>query len=238
VVSDVDDTLKISHALSTLSAAETTVEVGNSFLGMSELLNSLKAKDGIVFAYVSNAPATLMQGLHEMFVSYNGYPKGTVYLRDSFFTTDFKIDTIPKLIRYYNPTKTILLGDNGERDAYILSQVQVMFPKLPIYAYIHQVYSVKNELETGTLLRVNQKGFVTSVDLAYELHQIGVLQDADYQLFLKTLIPEILKSSLSASGGEIAFPAWMDCRDFVSPLKSSPDALVQSYENLLQKRCR
>lgn len=238
LVSDLDDTLKISHVQATLDAAENTIDVGNNFLGMNELYRDLKPKDGMIYAYVSNAPASLMQTIHEFFLNYNEYPEGKAYLRDSLFTTNHKVTVIPKLIRYYQPSMVILIGDNGEQDAYIYSQVQLMFPKIPVYAFIHQVYSVRNPSETGTVLRVNQKGFATSVDLAYELRQLGVLSETAYQQFKQKIIPKILREPENLMSGEVAFPMWMDCRDYHSPVQNPVEPLMIQYEAKLRKRCQ
>ena len=100
-------------------------------------------------------------------------------------------------------------------------------------------------------------GFVTSIDLAGLLNQQGLISQEDLESLVQETVPEILKQSWDEASGEIAFPKWLDCRDFfqvekpllpvwVARLSSvrwpwdpapSPKNLMSEYHQKLTLRC-
>ncbi len=236
VISDVDDTLKISHVLDTIALIENSLHLENHFLGMSHLFNLLKTSGGIQFYYVSNA-LDYIQGLHEDFIQLHKYPMGPVLLRKDFGDENHKIRTISEIITQTHPTDVILIGDNSERDTEIYADLKNKFPGLKIQIFIHQLYSVKAFLEVGQPIQPGQVPYVTSVDLAFQLKKINLLSEKDYLAFIQNLIPEILKEDNDLYFGEMAFPAWMDCRDFNSKKLDVSNFLLSQYAEKLRERC-
>lgn len=243
VISDIDDTIKISHVLSTVDSALNANKWENQFLGMAALYRALAiARPGDKFFYVSNAPEFLMGNNHRLFLQYHSFPAGQMLLRQSLFDNSFKITTLRKLIKQWTPNEVILIGDNGEEDAKIYDQVRKDHPAVKFMIYIHQPYSTKNKDEKGAALQANQIGFVTSVDLATEwVHRplLGrrLISKDQFQQFVENQIPRILSEPEDQSIGELAFPVWLDCRGADPVKKLSVLDILSDYQQRLAERC-
>jgi len=247
VVSDIDDTLKIAHILDLYSMVDNSIAYDNHFLGMDDLYRRLQASERVDFAYVSNSVSWVMAIPHEAFLTYNEYPAGPMLLRQSMSDQNHKWKTITALVEQTKPEMLILIGDNGERDTLIYKSVTERYPQLPVKTFIHQVYSQLSEVERGKALEAGQKGFATSIDLAGELRDLGVIKEADFGQMVEKLVPRILKQNMDAYLGEMAFPNWMDCRDFLlqkqravlasQGLSKGQSDLITRYEEVLKARC-
>lgn len=246
VISDIDDTLKISHVLMTYDTIDNSIAYDNHFIGMSQVLQAVGKSNDAEFAYVSNAPRSVMLIPHEMFLDYNQFPLGTLYLRPSIFDSNHKLETITDIILKSEANFVLLIGDNGEADPVIYRDLVQRFPAIRFHVYIHQVYSVLSKSETGQKLEAGQKGFATSIDLAADLQALGLLAVSDFEQISAKVIPAILSQDMTAYYGEIAFPDWMDCRDFLSQKTQSllvsvqplqVQSLIERYEEKLKARC-
>jgi phosphatidate phosphatase APP1 len=236
LITDIDDTLKMSHVLDTLSVVDSSIALRDRFLGMSELYQAVATSDSVKIAYVSNAPASLMTTLHRQFLALNNFPKGGLYLKETMFQTGFKLKIIRQLLKDLKPSQVVMVGDNGESDPEIYAQIQDEFPHISFSTFIHQVYSVQNPTETGNSLKPGQKGFVTSVDLTLHFHQMGLLPEAKAHSMVEQSIPRILEEREDEITGELAFPAWMDCRDFQISV-NDPSELFQKFMKKTARRC-
>lgn len=125
VVTDIDDTIKVTHV------KDRNEMLRNTFLrplqeveGMADAYRQW-ADDGAVFHYVSNSPLQLYPTLTQ-FLDEKGFPLGGVHLR-SFWkkgeevhegegSADHKVRTIEKLLTLYPQRDFILVGDSGESD--------------------------------------------------------------------------------------------------------------------------
>lgn len=216
LVSDIDDTIKISHVLESVDSAFNAPKTENLFLGMSAVYRRiLKADSWTRFAYVTNAPKLVMEGFHASFLRHHKFPQGELLLRESLNDKNFKITTIRRLISEQWPQKIILVGDNGEQDSLVYAQIKKEYPKIPLYTFIHQVYSTKSEDQAGHGLEPGQIGFVTSIDLAITLVQMKLISQADLNSLVQQKVPQILDEGWGESSGELAFPEWLDCRDYL-----------------------
>lgn len=126
VVSDIDDTIKVSEV------ADKPALLRNTFLhefrpvdGMAALYRRLE-KDGAVFHYVSESPWQLYRPLAE-FLKKEGFPEGTFHLKSfrwkdsSFFDLftgplDRKAKAIGPILEAFPRRKFVLVGDAGEKD--------------------------------------------------------------------------------------------------------------------------
>jgi hypothetical protein len=133
VISDIDDTIKIS---SVLDREELLI---NTFLkkyqpvpGMPEVYRSW-AKEGAVFHYVSGSPWQLYPFLTD-FMSREGFPPGSFALRSfrikdrTFFNLfaspeETKIPAIESIVTRFPGRRFILAGDSGERDPEVYGEV-------------------------------------------------------------------------------------------------------------------
>jgi hypothetical protein len=240
LVSDIDDTIKISHVLDLLSSIANADRTGNHFRGMSEVYQALLADNpGMTFTYVTNAPGWLMGSLHAQFLLQNHFPTGRLYLRDDSNDTGFKLRQIHQLIDQSQPTTVILLGDNGEQDPSVLAQIEKDYPEIHFYLYIHQLYSKSNANETGSALVADEVGFATSVDLIQEMAQVGLIKNDSVAAWIKQNVPGLLQEPKDEDEGELAFPDWMDCRDYKPSSLVGPtnNPLLIKYNRRLRHRC-
>ena len=138
VISDVDDTIKISEVL------DKKVLIKNTFVkpyktteGFPEYYKAL-AKQGAYFHYVSASPWQLQPSLKPFMDAH--YPKGTIALRnfrlkDSSLldflksSAEYKIDQIKSIIERYPKHHFILIGDSGEHDPDVYAKIYQLFPK-------------------------------------------------------------------------------------------------------------
>ncbi|MCE3010378.1 MAG: App1 family protein [Proteobacteria bacterium] len=192
LISDIDDTLKISHVLNTAESVGSAGKVGNHFLGMAGLFRHAD----IPTYYVSNAPESLMGASHELFLMYNDFPAGEMHLRKSLSDENHKVETLIEIIDRTKPERVILVGDNGEQDPAIYQLIQSRYPEIQFQIYIHWVYDSQGKSDRGAPLPAGQRGFVTALDLGLQWVQTGDLSANDLQSFELTLLnqrPELKK---------------------------------------------
>lgn len=245
LVSDIDDTLKISHVLSTWDSFTNSGKIGNHFRGMSEALNLIKNDQGnkVKFAYVSNAPKSIMNSNHTKFIAQNKFPTGALFTRDKLSSETHKVVTIQKLIDENKPLYVILIGDNGENDPRFYEAIVKSNPGVQFLTIIHQVYSSKaGAKDQGSPLYPGQLSYVTSVEVAEIFLETNLISNRSFDGFARNVIPAILKDKLTLKAGTIAFPKWMDCSDsigFINAWATPPDVtkLVDQYYSLRAQRC-
>jgi hypothetical protein len=133
VISDIDDTVKVSHVLDKKALLENTFL--KPFLpapGMAALYQDLAGK-GAAFHYVSSSPWQLYPPLRDFFDRV-GLPNGSFHLRsfrlkdESFFTLfkssrQTKPPVIEALLAAFPAREFILIGDSGEADPEIYGDV-------------------------------------------------------------------------------------------------------------------
>lgn len=156
VISDIDDTILQTGVASPLKwrvAVNTflkTPQKRKALEGSSEFYAALHQGKTLTEAnpifYVSNSPWNLYRYL-DVFLTQNQFPKGPVLLRD--FRTPFdktpKTELAHKYHEIYNILKTypnlnfILIGDCGEKDAYIYRDVVKQFPNRIEAIYLRAV---------------------------------------------------------------------------------------------------
>jgi len=133
VISDIDDTLKLSHVTDQRALVRTTfLEEFTVITGMPTYFEQLAAR-GAAFHYVSSSPWQLYPDLVACFAS-AGLPAG------SFHLTDFRIKDETLLALFANPEDTkpaqiepllerfperrfLLVGDSGEKDPEIYASL-------------------------------------------------------------------------------------------------------------------
>lgn len=120
--------------------------------------------------YLSNSPWNLYQYL-ETFLQINDFPKGPILLRD--FRTPFdktlkpekphKQKEIINILKTYPRLKFILIGDSGEHDPAIYTDIAAQFPERILAIYLRsvkhkrkmeQVRSIVDNFETVPVLSV------------------------------------------------------------------------------------
>jgi hypothetical protein len=147
VISDIDDTIKISDVRD-----KKTLMI-NTFLkpfvpapGMAELYRSWAKRGDVAFHYVSASPYQLYGPLRD-FVEAERFPRGTFFLKpfrvkDSSLLDflgrqdDFKLNTIQPILADFPHRKFILVGDSGEQDPEIYAELARRNPRQIEHIYI------------------------------------------------------------------------------------------------------
>lgn len=134
VISDIDDTIKVSEV------TDHRVLLRNTFIkpfqpvsGMAQVYRAWATNAGAQFHYVSASPWQLYEPLAE-FVRANEFPSGTFHLKEfrwkdrSFFQLfaspeNYKMSVIEPLLKRFPHRRFVLVGDSGERDPEIYGQL-------------------------------------------------------------------------------------------------------------------
>lgn len=215
-ISDIDDTIKISHVLDTRQAIGNALRIDNHFYGMSQLYSSYSKVDSSAhFIYVSAAKKNVMWGLHRNFLRLNGFVPGDVILREKLSTEEFKLATIRNLVKTHKPNRLILVGDNAEKDPYVYEKIKNEFSEIETLIFIHQVYSYRSKSDVGVEPQIGQILFVTAIDLAREFLVANLVDTDSYEALIQEIGPVIVRQSLNRHKGAVAFPSWIDCTDYI-----------------------
>ncbi len=163
IISDIDDTVLVSETtrlleVVRLSLAENAVS-RLPFHGIAAFYEALqKGRSGAAhnpFFFVSSSPWNLYDVLTDFF-EINGIPKAPVLLRDlglseTKFIKEKHSEHKPAKIRHildtYPNLPFILVGDNGQHDPQIYSQIIREYPGRILAAYIRDVTPDAQELE-------------------------------------------------------------------------------------------
>lgn len=247
LVSDMDDTIKVSHVLDKDSVIANVAMIHNVFMGMPELYQAITQIPEVkTVKYLSNAPKKIIGDLHEKFLTLNKFPKGDFVARgwyDLRTGNSHKVNSLRKFIKQYDPKELILIGDNGEGDAEIYAQIRTEYPNVLGPTYIRQAYSSRGF--SGNFARPLHEGqipFSSSVDIALDLFKRGYLSSEAVTDHVLTVVPNILAEDEDENRGSTAFPEWYDCRDFNIPelpllVDLKANDLLQEYGNKVQQRC-
>lgn len=149
VVSDIDDTIKVTGVL------DRTTMIHNTFYrpfqavpGMARVFRRW-ADQGAVFFYLSASPWQLYPAL-EGFLQQSGFPPGAVRLRHfrvkdgsliRFLRSseDYKTGTIRALMKKYPQRRLVLVGDAGERDPEVYGHIARSHPERVLHVFIREV---------------------------------------------------------------------------------------------------
>ncbi len=147
VVTDIDDTIKITEILNGRSAV-----LRNTFLKTFEAVPGMRDRyvaygDAVDFHYVSGGPWQLYRALANFLIEESGFPKGTFHMKNipknlaasetwlawfnlvsGDYTVEHKKAEITALIEACPNRRFILIGDSGERDPEIFAAVREQFP--------------------------------------------------------------------------------------------------------------
>lgn len=150
IVSDVDDTVLVTEATSTLSLLR-KILFGNArtrlpFAGVAGFYRALHKSRNPIF-YVSSSPWNLYD-LLEDFLDLNGIPNGPLLLRDWGISPkellptshgEHKLEAIESILQTYPELPFLLIGDSGQEDPEIYREVVHRFPDQILGIYIRAV---------------------------------------------------------------------------------------------------
>lgn len=151
VISDIDDTIKLTEATSRSEMlANTFLRPFELVEGMAELYQAWHAQ-GADFHYVSSSPWQLYQPLADLCKSSN-FPAGSMHLRyfrmrDEMFKrwrpvrNNKKVGIIGAILKWLPQRQFILVGDSGERDPEVYRFLAKRFPNQVVAVLIRNLQS-------------------------------------------------------------------------------------------------
>lgn len=139
VISDIDDTVKVSNVTNRAQLLRATfMEPFRAVPGMATLYGGWR-EAGADFAYISASPWQLLRPLSDLLET-NGFPAGPFLLknfrwRDRSFLAlfqdpeEYKRNAIAPLLERYPQRQFILVGDSGERDPEAFGWLARQYPR-------------------------------------------------------------------------------------------------------------
>lgn len=253
IISDIDDTIKVSHVISYKSFNPSglfrTWDSNTPFAGMANLYQLIINENPGVnqVAYLSNAPSAktgidYLQNSHETFLRNNQFPNGRLVLRDVIFDSEHKNKSIRNLVAEVNPTLVVMVGDNGENDVNVYQQARLELNQQGIKSliYIHQLYSSQDDDEAGKTLYLGQIGYATPVEIALDLNQKTILSRDSATWVYEHTIPYILSVRYNFIDvlTSISFPGFKDCADFQWLWPTDSHAYLNDFKKYVVKTCK
>lgn len=160
LLSDLDDTIKISHTQSKLVTVYRGLFRSSAFAGMAVLYREILAcHQDSSFMIVSSSPPAIRRRI-ENFLLLNGFPAAKITLRDWIRQSSiahYKLNAILAATKK-SPHPVLLVGDDTEHDPEVLAEVARQLPEKVLARYIRVVRG--RELPEGTI------GFYTAFDIA------------------------------------------------------------------------
>ncbi|MGV3523296.1 MAG: phosphatase domain-containing protein [Candidatus Sericytochromatia bacterium] len=158
VVSDIDDTIKISNVTNRLKALRRLL-FQNAYgakpmPGTAMLYQILEKKDGQADGdtfYLSGSPLNLSDAIYR-FMDLRGFPAGGIELKkwgfaegdeSPFAQSTYKTERLRQLFKTYPQKRFLLFGDSGEKDPEIYRQIASEFPAQVQGIFINNVTQAK-----------------------------------------------------------------------------------------------
>lgn len=150
VISDIDDTIKISHATDRKALLRHTfLEPFQAVPGMSKVYRCWRELKDATFVYLSNTPRQFYEPLAS-FAAQHDYPAGVFDLLDVRFddhrlfrlfadSEDKKAGRLERYLRRYPQRKFILVGDAGQADAEVYGRLARHRPDQVQKIYIREL---------------------------------------------------------------------------------------------------
>lgn len=160
LISDLDDTIKISNTQSKLNTIYRGLFRSSAFAGMAELYNEmLSSNPDSKLHIVSSSPPSIRKKI-EYFLKKNHFPDAQLTLRDWFRQPSipkYKLNALSELAEN-SPYPVILLGDDCEHDPEVFAQIAKKIPDKILARYLRVV--------SGKALPEGSIGFFTAFDIA------------------------------------------------------------------------
>ncbi len=125
IVSDLDDTIKVSDVLGPKAKnVFNAIFKKTPFAGMSELYQALSNDETTIY-YVSGSPKIIRSRVNN-FLKDNKFPqRENLILKNKMSedTFEYKTSAIRELIKEINPDKIIMIGDDGEYDPQVYAAI-------------------------------------------------------------------------------------------------------------------
>ncbi|WP_319592345.1 phosphatase domain-containing protein [uncultured Draconibacterium sp.] len=212
VISDIDDTIMISHSTRTLRKLRLMLthnsRTRKPFLGVEAFYRALhQGVDGHSrnpFFYLSSSEWNLYD-LIDDFCSYNQFPKGVYLLREikpglvnlwkqGGGNHEHKFDKIIKLFKMYPNLSFVLVGDNGQHDPEIYARVARIYPRRIKAIYIRTVRKKKDKYMKKLIAEMED----LNVQMVFTPDTINAAQHAQsINIIAESSVKSIIENSLT-----------------------------------------
>ncbi len=175
VISDLDDTIKISHSTSSLSTLGHGLFDNDIYAGMNALFSvffKCKQQDTNLFI-VSASPQFLDDKVNKLLKKHH-FPDARVILKDWTGDSDtyaFKVKTITDIMNA-TTSPVILLGDDTSKDPLVYTEIKKRFGNRVLDVYIHRITE-------GATVPSDLNLFYTSFDIALNEVKKGRMGEPD-----------------------------------------------------------
>lgn len=141
IVSDLDDTIKITNSDNLAAATYNAFFNTSAYSGVPEFLKEARAYTNKLYI-VSGSPKVVRGKIDEL-IRKNGIKVDQVIVRESLNERDtfkYKVSTITKIMET-NPDDFIFFGDDVEKDSAVYEEIKKLYPNRVLAIYIHNVHS-------------------------------------------------------------------------------------------------
>lgn len=184
VVSDIDDTAKISHVQNRAALIMNGLFSSRAFTGIKELYNSFQTNRGYSFDYVSGAPEAVRFRVSR-FIHSSGLPLGEIHLRAASgkeTLRDYKFKVIREIILAHPNDRFIFIGDDTQSDFDVYDDLFRYAPDRVLSIYIRKV--------TNHKLPPSVYPFMTAFDVARTEFSMGRFTTADVAPIALSILSE------------------------------------------------
>ncbi|KAK6507577.1 hypothetical protein TWF481_006004 [Arthrobotrys musiformis] len=158
IVSDVDDTIKVSNVLDKKKQIQSLfLDEHEAVEGMPQLYDMLDAKLNPAWFYLTGSPYQLYPTLRQFII--DGYPTGPLLMKNLTFTNikdtieyiskeetlgGYKVEQLEKLQGYYPEKKFITIGDSTQYDPEAYAEFARRYPDVVQCIWIRKVDGADN----------------------------------------------------------------------------------------------
>jgi len=211
IISDIDDTIMVSHSTQTLRKLRLMLtrnsRTRKPFPGVEAFYQALhKGTDGNSanpFFYISSSEWNLYD-LIEDFCSYNNFPKGVFMLREikpgllnlwkqGGGTHEHKYEKIVHIFNTYPNLSFVLVGDNGQKDPIIYSRIANKYANRIKAIYIRTIKKEKDDSMKKIILDMEKK----NIPIVFTPDSINAAQHAlGENIITRSAVEDTIQNSL------------------------------------------
>lgn len=213
VISDVDDTIKVSNVRDSIERVAYSVFNDSLFYGMDLVYRSLHTPN-TEFFYLSNGWRPTVEESHQAILNDFNFPSPENYiprnLKQIIKKEAHKKLRIAEIVKKARPDILILIGDNGEKDPQIYHDMtqklqedkKTQNSSLKIFTFIHTVYKPDHE----NALFPEQVDFATAAELAALLNEKNILPLDKALNVVKNVTQKIHSEAKKGVYGPLVYP--------------------------------
>lgn len=236
VISDIDDTLKISRIISRGHKTDQIHQLlfeTDAFSGSSRLFNQLK-RAGAKIVYVTAAPKQVAL-IQKQFLRANHFPdtKNLILKKSTGIDTyTYKVSVVLNLIANHPEHEVLLLGDNAEKDIAAYETVTSHFSKRTITTFIHELYVGAPAAKVAQ----SQIPFLTYAEVATYLEKMGLV----HRKVTQQIVDEAIADLSEPKRAELALPVFVELKkkDLERLESSLPYPLTELFKQLASRLLR